>query len=812
MHSSNSLPSLPGDSALSVAGAWVLVVAIALVPLLWLPVFHSGFETPRQALVLVVVTPVAALLVARNWAQRTFARVPVLLILAIVAAGLLALARVGFDLHAAWRSLRFLGPMAGCVLAGAALMHPRFLDRLHLALVVPAIPVLAIGLLRRYAGIPGFLPDRPDVAISSTLGNSNALGEAFAPVFLAGLVLAPAAQSTLRRALLWAGAACALALVVVSKSRGAQLATAAGLAVHGALWIWSRRRERDVVLRAVAAILLVVILAGVFLALPMGRGAADHLRSFWSTTAPTNAVRLSIWGGTCELVRETLPLGAGLGRFEPAFLPHRKAAEWHLSGVDTRVDNPHQEFLWIASETGVLGGLALLLLLGTAFARATRPDDDLTSVMRAPQRALLLATVALVVLALVRAPLHHPAGILVFATLLGSVAPRRVQPRAKLPDVAVAPVLGALLVLSALDLNEDRKLGIAVGALNDVKSGLRSGRLDRVPEDLATAGAGFKDVPSAMLKDFDRSFRAALGAGELADLKDSIREHVPPDASADLPDQADVLALLEEVLSLCPNHPGATNQLALVWLKQGAVARAVKTWKDAIAALPQAPRFRHNLALLYQRNDEIPEALALMRDEVGLKQKPSEDDRIALASLALGLGRDAETFGRWLAPPRPAGASRAGSPLPSSGPPGERRRAILSWLADHPFDARALADLAAADYEITNGGGGSPELFSEANRAYSRSRVAFAAEALEQGDLEQAEKYLKFAVQKDGGFLDAHFLRAKVAARAGRSELVGSSLRAIRSRAGVQDLRAWIEKDPDLAAWLRDGRLAEIGL
>ena len=41
--------------------------------------------------------------------------------------------------------------------------------------------------------------------------------------------------------------------------------------------------------------------------------------------------------------------------------PHRRADEWDLSGPDTRVDNPHQEFLWVLSEAGVLGLEALIL-------------------------------------------------------------------------------------------------------------------------------------------------------------------------------------------------------------------------------------------------------------------------------------------------------------------------------------------------------------------------------------------------------------------------------------------------------------------
>jgi tetratricopeptide (TPR) repeat protein len=808
MPSSNNLPELPRDSVPSDAGAWLLVIAIALIPLLWLPVFHTGFEAPRQALVLVVMAPVAALVLPRNWAQRGFARVPVACVLAIVAAGLVPHFLGTFDVHSAWRSLRFLAPLIALILAGAALMHPRFLPRLRMALVLPAIPVLAIGLLRRYADFPELLPDRADVAISSTLGNSNALGEAFAPVVLAGLCFAPSGATRARRALLWTGTACALALVLLSQSRGAQLALGAGLVAYGFLWFRDHRDRPEVRRRALVATAGAAAVALAALSLPFAAPARAHLASFVSTAAPTNAVRLAVWDGTLDLILDSAPLGAGLGRFEPAFLPHRRAAEWDLSGPDTRVDNPHQEFLWITSEAGVLGLAALLLLFGVATSRATRPPDGLTGLMAPQQRALLLATVSLVVLACVRAPFHHPSGILVFATLLGSVAPRVVRaPRFQL-DVLLVPLLGAFAILALLDAREDVRLGRAISALNEGRGAARSDPARAVPL-LQESGRRLKTTHAAILKDFDRSFRAALASGDLADLKEAAAGSAPPEASADFPDQEDVRALLEETLRLCPRHPGATNQLALLWLKQGFVAHAETTWKDAIAALPAAPRFRHNLASLYQRNERFGDALLLMQDEARLRSRDSDDDRALRASLALGLGRDEATFGRYLGPVD----APSSSPPDAAVAPLERRKALLLRLFEHPGDGDSLASLAEVDFKLGSRGPADEEILSEGNRAYARSRVRFAVASAESGDLAQAELFLKAAVNKDHALLDARFLRAKVGARGGKPDLVLESLRAMLDR-GVRAevLAGWVGKDPDLSSWRSDGRLASLGL
>jgi hypothetical protein len=91
--------------------------------------------------------------------------------------------------------------------------------------------------------------------------------------------------------------------------------------------------------------------------------------------------------------------------------------------------------------------------------------------------------------------------------------------------------------------------------------------------------------------------------------------------------------------------------------------------------------------------------------------------------------------------------------------------------------------------------------------------VRFAVDAVAGGDSAQAEAYLRLAVQKDAGLLDAHVLRAKVAVREGRLDDCVASLRATLDRGvRLEVLRSWIEQDPDLRRHLSDGRLAALGL
>jgi O-antigen ligase len=800
MRSSSSLPELREDSALSNAGTWLLLAAIALVPLFWLPWFQTGFAVPRRTLVLVVIGPLATLLISRNRALAGLARVPVLLLLAVMAAGILP-HLPSFDVHEVWRSVRHLGPPIAFVLAGAALARPGSRHRLPMALVLPAIPVLAIGLLRRYADVPAILPDRPDVWIASTVGNSNELGEASAAVFLAGLALSGGMPARWQRALMAGGTACALALVVLSHSRGAWLATAAGLAVHAGLWWWPRRHDRHANLRALVVVLVAATALGVTLALPAGRGLRDLLSSFVSTTHPTNVVRLEIWGATAEVIRETLPFGAGLGRFEEAFLPHRRAIEWSLSGADTRVDNPHQELLWIASEAGVPGVLAFVLLVAVAFRRATTAGGPPAPAGRRPQRALLLVTIALVVLAFFRSPLHHASGVLPFAALLGSVAPAVPALRGSRFDLLAVPFIGAFAVLAALDASEDLRLGRAIDSLNAGKAAGDEGRREAVAPLLNDAGRRLRGVPSAILKDFDRSFRAALAAGELADLKDGLRAAAPGETFPDLPDQTEVLELLDETLRMCPHHPGATTQLALLWLKQGSVKRAEDILQDGVRALPGAPMLRHNLASLYAEGEQFGDAYFWLSEELALFPAADDVEKLRLASLSVALGREPTSFGRYLGAAAAESPARVaeGAPLP------DRRKALLLHLLQKPDDGQALADLAEIDWRLSQEGARNPALAAEANRAYARSRVRFALAELARNDPGQAETFLRLGLQKDPLLIDLHFVRAKAAARSGADALALESLRAVLDR-GVrrETLKAALVDDPDLGPVLSD--------
>ena len=252
-------------------------------------------------------------------------------------------------------------------------------------------PVVAAGVAATYAlvqvaGLAPILYGRTSglaglIRPFATMGHPN-----FLSAFLAAAV--PLVVYALVRALRAGqrGVASVMAAIVIvagaataaSVSRGAWLALAAAVIVLalGALAIGERRVARAVALVSGGAVLTLGVLA---IVLPAGRGIgtlaslAQRVRQFGES-----ASRQAIWQAAWDIFRDHPLIGTGLDTFQIAFADKRTVAYWNLewNGSPTRA---HNEALNILATQGLLGGLAVLLLvIGVVFAarRALRSSDD----------------------------------------------------------------------------------------------------------------------------------------------------------------------------------------------------------------------------------------------------------------------------------------------------------------------------------------------------------------------------------------------------------------------------------------------------
>ena len=132
------------------------------------------------------------------------------------------------------------------------------------------------------------------------------------------------------------------------------------------------------------------------------------------------AARSDIWASSVESIRQTFPVGTGLGSFKSVYPLTETATEVRR----TYVNHAHNDYLEILLELGIGGALILLLLLGWWAAKVVTIWRSALSTHYA--RAATIASGALLAHSLVDYPLRTVALSAIFAACLGLMAqPRR---------------------------------------------------------------------------------------------------------------------------------------------------------------------------------------------------------------------------------------------------------------------------------------------------------------------------------------------------------------------------------------------------
>lgn len=325
-----------------------------------------------------------------------------------------------------------------------------------------------LGAAQAYGWEAPFLAgDRPP---GGTFGNRNFLAHVSAIAAPALLAMGLAGPRWRGRSLAIVGLGIVVLAVVLTRSRAAWLAGAAGLAVTAACLLRSRRRER-VPVRAGAAWIALVLVGATTAAVALpnaldwreGSPYAGTLSRLTDFRGGSGRGRLIQYGNSLELAKQHPVLGVGPGNwfvhYPTVTEPGDPAFGAHLA-IPT---NPWPSSDWVAmlSERGLPGVLLLLAAGMTAFARAWSAGGTQGSVARRGG-ALAGVLVAAGIAGLFDAVLLLPAPALVVAALVGLLlpgpAPDEVSsgtaPRARAPgrwwSVLAVAVLGPLTAFTGL--------------------------------------------------------------------------------------------------------------------------------------------------------------------------------------------------------------------------------------------------------------------------------------------------------------------------------------------------------------------------
>lgn len=436
----------------------------------------TGGRSPigQASLVLLLALAGGVAMIGRG--LRSLARPSPLLLAGAVLATSSALHTIYPDRTIQYLLLLFAYLLAGTLAAQAAREEP-WMERMLLAAIVTSGTLVAVvGLLRLFQGSEEGLYAR---LLVGPFGYPNAMAGFLLLTGGAALAMAQEGRGPATRAGAMAAGALAAAGLVLCRSRGAWLAAGAGFAVWAVIeyrrW-WPQRRPWFWL--GTGSLLAALAwpswsLGRSFLSLSQLADRSDVSSLLW---------RWQILQWTWAMVRDHPWLGVGPGAF-PVALTHYQRIPY-VSG-----ENPHNLYLELAAEYGLLAAILAVLTLGGFLARVgimirRTPEGDPTR----RRLAIFLATViAFFVHSLVDLDWSFPAIATAVATMLGlTSAPlgRRVE-----WDVHVRPIWRGvpiiLLLLAAAFLSTTRYYASTL--VTWARLALASGEVAQAQRDLTWA-------------------------------------------------------------------------------------------------------------------------------------------------------------------------------------------------------------------------------------------------------------------------------------------------------------------------------------
>jgi len=322
----------------------------------------------------------------------------------------------------------------------------------------------------------------------------------------------------------------------------------------------------------------------------------------------SSQARLYMYRNTIGMIRDNFFLGVGFGNFKYVYPCYRDRAEWTLSGLNTRVEQAHSEFLQIFSEVGLVGFLAFLWILvrmgqlsfwGIRNAHLGRPFFV--------HAALTVAILATLAQSLFDFNLQNPASGVTFWTVIGllEVNYRSVMPSSSIP-------LRFTLVSKGLRWMLCTGILVCLGAglffsfrpvVGDFY--LKKGRSYLEARDWGNASLNFKKGGCFSPHNFDIYFHLGQTSDQMKDYDGAVNSYL-------------------KAISLHPYFIEARNNLGAVYIKLGLLDEAIEEFRRAIEINPYHPGLHNNLGYLYSKRNLLQEAVEEYRKTLELDHENAE--------------------------------------------------------------------------------------------------------------------------------------------------------------------------------------------
>jgi putative inorganic carbon (HCO3(-)) transporter len=225
-----------------------------------------------------------------------------------------------------------------------------------------------LSLLAIWQFFSGFNPFAPYEAeqgrVSAVYNSANSLALYLGPIFALnlGIVYEKLKEKRVftKRGLFYLlSLILTLLAIYLTRSEGAMIGIAGVLGVFSGWFIYLRLGERVQVLlqRFLIGFLIVGVLAGGYFFLNISSFTPDEKFSYPRKIVDTPTIRLCLWEGTRDLLKDHYILGVGLGGFHDVYPAYRTCDNEPLM-------YPHNLFLNFWTELGLAGLFAFLWLVG----------------------------------------------------------------------------------------------------------------------------------------------------------------------------------------------------------------------------------------------------------------------------------------------------------------------------------------------------------------------------------------------------------------------------------------------------------------
>ncbi len=311
----------------------------------------------------------------------------------------------------------------------------------------------------------------------------------------------------------------------------------------------------------------------------------------------TGQARLYMYRNTLKMIGSNLFLGAGFGNFKYVYPRYRDRGEWALSGLNTRVEQAHNEYLQILSEVGMIGFLAFLWILWSigrlSFFMIKKESFSRRFFL---QSVLIMGILATLIQSCFDFNLQNPASGVTFWMMAGLLevvyrSSKQAAPSSnpKLLHLPISQKTYRFIICSGI------LLALATGLFFSVRPAigdyyLKWGRFFLEHKDWEDALSCFQEAKDFSPANFDIFFHLGQTYDQLKDYDQSVDSY-------------------KKSVSLHPYFIEARNNLGAVYIKLGMIDEAIEEFKGTIEINPYHPGLHNNLGYLYGKRNLLRRAL-----------------------------------------------------------------------------------------------------------------------------------------------------------------------------------------------------------